>query len=95
MTLNQRNLLKLVTSSPGWEVVLEMMDAECDKAERELLGASVTDANAVIAFHLRAQSFRMFFERLQKHISTEVNQVPEAPLPVLSRKELMRIQLEQ
>lgn len=95
MTLNERNLLKAVTSSSGWEVVLDMMEHECDTAERELLGAPVTDANAVITFHLRAQSFRMFFERLQKHISTEVNQVPEAPLPVLSPKEIMRIQLEQ
>lgn len=95
MTLNERNLLKAVTSSSGWEVVLDMMEHECDTAERELLGAPVTDTNAVITFHLRAQSFRMFFERLQKHISTEVNQVPEAPLPVLSPKEIMRIQLEQ
>lgn len=95
MTLNQRNLLKLVTSSPGWEVVLDLMEAECDTAERELLSAPVTDSVKVVKYHERAQSFRMFFERFQKHVSREVNEVPDTALPVMSPTEIMRKQLEQ
>lgn len=95
MTLNQRNLLKLVTSSPGWEVVLDMMEAECDAAEQELLGAPVSKPDVVVTYHLRAQSFRAFFNRFKSNLFREVNQVPEVPLPVMSPTEIMRKQLEQ
>lgn len=87
MTENDRFSLRNVVTSPGWKVALDLMEGQCEKAEKELLRAPVSDATVVVARHNTAQAYARFFEDFQRSVIQELGQ------EVIVEKELTPLEI--
>lgn len=68
------NQLANLAYAPGYQVLLDIMEEECQKCETELLNQNPSDHVSVLAKHNRAQAFRMFFERVQTTVKNSLHQ---------------------
>lgn len=70
----QKARLQSIILSPGYEVILDVLEQECARAETELLQVQPEQRDKVLAYHTRAQAFRLLFERFQTAVRNETHQ---------------------
>lgn len=92
LDLAKVRLLSLSVNSPGWAVVLEILEEECQVAEAKLLLAAPHETQKVLSLHNRAQAFRILFESFKLTVSQALA-IDKPELPELSPEEIMRIQV--
>ncbi|HEX3682212.1 MAG TPA: hypothetical protein VHU83_06685 [Bryobacteraceae bacterium] len=89
LTTDQQFQIQALSMSPGYKTLLDLMEGECQKLETELLRADPAQPELVRALHARAQSARIFFERVQKQVNMIVAELQPSVDPVLSPEELL------
>jgi hypothetical protein len=93
MNLDRSDRARLVSlvQSQGYEVLLTLIEAECEKAETELLQTKPEETSKVLAMHNRAQAFRLLFERIQIAVQFSLHEEinPSDEISVEDYKELL------
>lgn len=91
---NKSAQLQSIVSSPGYKVILELLEEECSKAEAELLAANPALSNVVLAHHAEARAFRLLVNRFRQTIDREVTgALSPAPEPEeLSPRQIVELQ---
>src|SRR5215467_5339265 len=85
LTNEERISLLNLSRTPGWQVLLDLMEQECTKAETEHFQVKPEEEAKVIASHNTARAMRVFFERVQKAVYYELNELNvEANAPISS-----------
>lgn len=83
--LNQQQRIHLLglVQSPGWSVLLDMMEAQCVLQETQLLNTPASERQKVLVEHTKAQMMWQFFVGVQKKVQYEINEgaSPETPGP--------------
>lgn len=74
LTNRDRQDLVSIKESPGYNVVLKLMEGECESFVTELLNTNPASEAEVIAKHRMAKMAWSFFIRFQKRIEFEVNE---------------------
>jgi hypothetical protein len=66
-------------NSPGWRIVLDLMEDRVAKAEYQLMNYNGCDKEMVTALHRRARDFREFFQELQHDIEVRIAAAHQIP----------------
>lgn len=90
-------LLVSLVNSPEWALVLDLMEAECVRAETKLLNAPEDDDKKVLAFHKTAKAAWAGFVGFQKTVNKEVEaglamsalDKPRRPLPQETAEQIL------
>lgn len=69
-----------LTFSPGWDVVLDMMEKIVEQAEADLFNSTSSDPQVIVAYQKRANAYRAFFHRFQLDVNEAIRVAREVPL---------------
>lgn len=94
---SERVELLALTTMPGWNVLLDLMEMECIKTETDLINVPEEDETKVLALHKTSKAAWRFFVRIQKQVNTEIEigmvaselTKPRRPLPETPVEEIL------
>lgn len=69
-TAEDQIAVKQLTNMPGWSVLLQIMEDECEVATTRLLQSNNANRDEVIANHAMARAKYSFFEHIQKEVES-------------------------
>ena len=69
-----------LTFSPGWDVLLDMMESIVAESEANLFNSISTDPQVIVAYQKRANAYRAFFHRFQLDVNEAIRVAREVPL---------------
>lgn len=69
-----------LTFSPGWDVLLDMMESIVAEAEANLFNSTSSDPQVIVAYQKRANAYRAFFHRFQLDVNEAIRVAKEIPL---------------
>lgn len=90
LSKDKKLAIQALRMSPGYDALLDIMEAKCQLTETELLKADPGDPDKVRGLHARAQAGRMFFESVQSMVNFVVGELKAAPEKEVSLEELLR-----
>ena len=77
LSQQDRQDLLSYSSSPGYQVMLNIMEQLCEAQETKHLQAR--GADEILDSHAETRAFRVFFERFQKRVNWEIGEAVGAP----------------
>ena len=69
-----------LTFSPGWDVLLDMMETIVAEAEANLFNSTSSEPQVIVAYQKRANAYRAFFHRFQLDVNEAIRVAREVPL---------------
>lgn len=78
-------LLQDALNSPGWQLVLDVMEKVVQQSEFQLMNYNGTDKEALVALHRRARDHREFFDLVQQTIALKINNARQTPQRINQR----------
>lgn len=73
-----RLALLQIAQTPGWRVLLDLMETECLAQEATLVNADPADEKKVLAQHKIAKASWVFFVKLQQRVAFEISEIMKA-----------------
>lgn len=82
MTDQDRAALTGLKGHPGWEVLIKIMEAECERKKLDMVDVDPADHNAVLAAHAVARSAYEFYTRVVKAVDHQIAEFKAKTQPV-------------
>jgi hypothetical protein len=76
-------LLQDTLNTPGWQLILDIMEEDVAKAEFQLMNYNGSDPDDLVALHRRARDKREFFQEIQHRIATRIEAAIRTPQLVM------------
>lgn len=72
-------LLQETLNTPGWQLVLDVMEKVVVQSEFQLKNYNGTDKEALVALHRRARDHQEFFDLIQQTIAVQISNAKQTP----------------
>lgn len=72
LTEVERGALMQLRYTPGYQVLLDMMERACISQETKLINAEVDEPETILAEHRMSKAFWQVFQSMQKQVEREV-----------------------
>jgi hypothetical protein len=69
----ERGALVQLRHTPGYEVLLDLMERACIAQETKLINAPVEDTELILAEHKMSKAFWQVFQTMQQLVETEID----------------------